>query len=143
MLPVEDWEKAGPTQPNTIERTTIRRTRVAFMIGPSVAFRSDPVRTHGLTIKRLRHLEQTKNRHGARCPESADRPGDSSKKILPSVRSFAGRELCNLFPATPGSAPCHRAGCKHVRCDMAEQSATLRASAFRQGSHELRRSCPC
>ena len=79
MLPVEDCEKAGPTQPNMIERNTIRITQEVLMIGPSVAVRSDPVRTVGLNIKRLRYLEPTKNRHGARCPESADRPGDSSK----------------------------------------------------------------
>jgi hypothetical protein len=56
MLPVEDWEKAGPIQPNPIERTTIRKTRDGFMIGPSGAVRADPVRAHGLNIKRLRYL---------------------------------------------------------------------------------------
>jgi len=42
MLPVEDWEKAGPPQPNTIERRTIRNAWEVFMTGPSVV-RSDQI----------------------------------------------------------------------------------------------------
>ena len=59
MLPVEVWEKAGPTQPNKIERKPIRKTRDVFMIGPSVSVRSNPVRVHGLNIKLSRYLEPT------------------------------------------------------------------------------------
>src|SRR3989442_10383545 len=49
MLPVEDWEKAGPTQPNTIERKTIRKTRDVFMIGPSRPESSCQIRSSSYT----------------------------------------------------------------------------------------------
>jgi len=51
------------------------------MIGPSVAVRSDPVRTVGLNIKRLRYLEPTKNRPGEDCPETRIFTGDSPGRL--------------------------------------------------------------
>src|SRR5258705_9402065 len=98
MPPVEDWEKAGPTKPNTIDRKTIRKTRDVFTIGRSRAVRSDPVRTHGLNIKRLRYLAPTKNRHGARGPESADRSRHSSNSWF-LEKSSSGPECHRPSPA--------------------------------------------
>src|SRR5436853_4253441 len=49
MLTVEDWEKAGPTQPDMIERTTIRKTRDVFMIGPSRQESSCQIRSSSYT----------------------------------------------------------------------------------------------
>src|SRR2546425_3103367 len=147
MLPVEDWEKAGPTQPDTIERTTIRKTRDVFMIGPSVAVRSDPVRTYSLNIKRLRYLGPTKNRRGARCPESADRSRHSSNSWS-LEKSSSGPEWHMPSPASKGPLPCRRHCCKPLQCDKAERNATLNAGAIGQGSHgtlqvcrHLRRCC--
>src|SRR5262245_15090024 len=133
MLPVEDWEKAGPTQPDTIERKTIRKTREVFMTGTSVrnrAVRSDPAPTHGLNIKPFRYLAPTKTRHGERCPESADRREDYSISRL-SIEPFSGRDLYNLFPAMPEPGSSHRARCKPARCNKAEPNATPKAAAFR------------
>src|SRR6266545_3516977 len=104
MLPVEDWEKAGPTQPNTIER----KKRNSF--GNS--------------------FQLAKDRHGAKGPESADPREDFSISLL-SKEPFSGRDVDNLFPARPGPGPSHRVRCKRARCDRAEPNATPKAAAFR------------
>src|SRR6266545_933204 len=108
MLPVEDWEKAGPTQPNTIERKTIRKTRDVFMISPSVTFhvKSNSEKPYERAKRNSfgNSLQLAKNRHGAKGPESADPREDFSISLL-SKEPFSGRDVDNLFPARPGPGP--------------------------------------
>src|SRR5215813_7186574 len=106
MLPVEDWEKAGPILPNKIERKTTRKTREVFMIGPSLAVRSDPVHTHGLNIKRMRYLAPGKP---TRRTMSLKRGSLSTffqlsvvrKVILGSLMSYAFSSHSRAFSLSP------------------------------------------